>query len=118
MAARRGSASDSEPARHRAASTPEGRENQLINLAVDLAERQLRDGTASAQVISHYLKAGSSREYLEQRRLEMDVELQKAKVDQIASVARSEELMERAIEAMTMYKGGRVAIEEEDYDVP
>jgi hypothetical protein len=87
------------------ASTPEGRENQLVNLAVDLAERQLREGTASAQVLSHYLKAGSSREYLEKQRLGMEVELMKAKQEQMASVARIEVLYSDAIGAMRAYQG-------------
>jgi len=99
----------------RAATTPEGRENQLINLAVDLAERQLREGTASAQVISHYLKAGSSREYLEQQRLAMDVELMEAKRKQMASMEKIEELYENAISAMRAYQGNQV-VEDHDYD--
>ena len=105
MAVRRTSGSDPEPTPHRAATTPQGRENQLINLAVDLAERQLREGTASAQVISHYLKAGSSREYLEKERLAMDVELQKAKIEQMATVARVEDLYNDAIAVMRNYQG-------------
>lgn len=97
----------------RVASTPDGRENQLVNLAVDLAERQLREGTASAQVLSHYLKAGSSREYLEKQRIAMDVELMKAKQEQLASMARIEELYSDAIGAMRAYQGTEV-VEQED----
>lgn len=108
MAARKESNSDGEQTRHRAATTPIGRENQLINLAWELAEKQLREGNASAQVISHYLKAGSSREFLEKQRLEMEVELQRAKVQQLASMARTEELIEAAIDAMRSYKTGEV----------
>ena len=54
----------------RPALTPEARENQLISLAVDLAEQQLRDGTASSQVITHYLKLGSTKEKIEKEILE------------------------------------------------
>lgn len=97
----------------RVASTPDGRENQLVNLAVDLAERQLREGTASAQVLSHYLKAGSSREYLEKQRIAMDVELMRAKQEQLASMARIEELYSDAIGAMRAYQGTEV-VEQED----
>ena len=89
----------------RKASTPAGRENQLIALATDLAEQQMREGTASAQVITHYLKAGSSKEYLERKRLEMDVELMKAKQKQMESTARVEELYEKAIFSMRAYQG-------------
>ena len=87
------------------ASTPEGRENQLVSLAVDLAEQQLEDGTASAQVISHYLKLGSTREQLEQERLKRENELLKARVDQLASAKRIEELYETALNAMRSYAG-------------
>lgn len=96
------------------AKTPEGRENQLISLAVDLAERQLADGTASSQVISHYLKLGSSREQLEQSRLEREVSLLEAKVEQLASAKRVEDLYSSAIRAMRIYSGQDV--DEDDYE--
>ncbi|MET0787219.1 MAG: hypothetical protein ABWY25_10980 [Paenisporosarcina sp.] len=89
----------------RPATTSEGREGQLVALAVDLAEEQLAEGTASAQVISHYLKLGSTREVLEQERLAQENELLKAKVDQLASGKRIEELYEEALDAMRSYAG-------------
>lgn len=89
----------------RPATTPEGREGQLVSLAVDLAETQLTQGTASAQVISHYLKLGSTREQLEQDRLRQENELLKAKVEQLASTKRIEELYEDALNAMRTYAG-------------
>ena len=76
----------------RPALTPEARENQLISLAVDLAEQQLRDGTASSQVITHYLKLGTTRERLEKELLEREVELKKAKTESIQSAERIEKL--------------------------
>lgn len=105
MAERKTSTPKSELTPRRAATTPEGREKQLVNLAVDLAEQQLRDGSASAQVISHYLKAGSSREFLEQQRLAMEVQLMESKRKQMASAERMEELYEQAIDAMRRYQG-------------
>ncbi|MET0785234.1 MAG: hypothetical protein ABWY25_00820 [Paenisporosarcina sp.] len=89
----------------RPATSPENRENQLVSLAVDLAERQLSDGSASAQVISHYLKLGSTREMLEQERLMQENELLKARVEQMASTKRIEELYESALNAMRTYAG-------------
>lgn len=112
MATHRVNVAQPERTPRRVASTPDGRENQLVNLAVDLAERQLREGTASAQVLSHYLKAGSSREYLEKQRIAMDVELMKAKQEQLASMARIEELYSDAIGAMRAYQGTEVVEEE------
>ncbi len=78
----------------------------MIELADQLAERQLRDGTASAQVITHYLKLGSSRERLEQERLEADIKLSQAKADMLAGQQRQEELFAEAIKAMRAYQGG------------
>ena len=89
----------------RPATTPENREGQLVNLAVDLAERQLSDGTASAQVISHYLKLGSTREQLEQERLSGENSLLTAKMEAMASTKRIEELYEAALNAMRNYAG-------------
>ena len=87
------------------ATTPEGRENQLISLSVDLAERQLQDGTASSQTINHYLKLGSTREKLEQERLSRENDLLKAKVEAMESVKRIEELYQTALDAMRSYAG-------------
>lgn len=95
------------------ATTPEGRENQLISLAADLAERQLVDGTASSQVITHFLKLASTREKLEQERLQRENLLLSAKVDQIASGKRIEELYETALNAMRAYAGQEM---DDDYD--
>lgn len=116
MASRR--RSESEPAQtpRRRATTPEGRENQLVSLAVDLAEQQLRAGTASAQVISHFLKLGSTREQLEQQRIANENELLKAKVDALASASRIEELIAGAITAMRSYTGQEPPGQEGDYE--
>ena len=100
----------------RPATSPDARENQLVNLAVDLAERQLKDGTASSQVINHFLKQSSSRERLEQERLSRENELLKAKVEQLASAARVEELYADALTAMSQYSGNEDVIELEEYD--
>lgn len=89
----------------RPALSPEARENQLVSLAVDLAERQLLDGTASSQVITHYLKLGTAKEKLERERLEEENKLLKAKTEQIQSQKRIEELYADAISAMKRYSG-------------
>jgi hypothetical protein len=87
------------------ATTLEGRENQLISLAVDVAEEQMRTGKASAQVITHYLKLGTTREQLEQDRLRRENLLLEAKVEAIHSSVRVEELMQDALKAMRTYSG-------------
>jgi hypothetical protein len=89
----------------RPAMTEENRENQLVSLAIDLAERQLAEGIASSQVITHYLKLGSTREKLEQERLQRENELLNSKVEMMASAKRIEELYEQALNAMRSYAG-------------
>ncbi len=89
----------------RPALSPEARENQLISLAVDLAEEQLRNGTASSQVISHYLKLGSSREKLEKEKIALENKLTEAKTEAVASAKRVEELYTQAMRAMRKYSG-------------
>lgn len=95
----------------RPALTPEARENQLIYLATDLAEQQLRDGTASSQVITHYLKLGSTKEKIEKEILEKQKDLITAKTEALQSARRIEELYANAISAMRKYSGA-VAIDD------
>ncbi len=97
----------------RPALTPEARENQLISLAVDLAERQLIEGTASSQVITHYLKLGSTRERLERERLEEENNLLRAKVKAIDSTEEIKALYKNAIDAFRTYSGHG---DEDEYD--
>lgn len=80
----------------RPALTPEARENQMISLAVDLAEKQLMEGTASSQVITHYLKLGSTKERIEKEILEKQKELIDAKTQSLKSAQRLEELYKKA----------------------
>lgn len=97
--------SDKKQKKIRPALTPEARENQLIYLATELAEQQLRDGTASSQVITHYLKLGSSKEKIEKEILERQKELITAKTEALQSTKRIEELYSNAILAMKNYSG-------------
>lgn len=90
----------------RPASTPEAREAQLVNLAVTLAEKQLRDGTASPSVINHFLKIASSRETIEREILEKQAKLIEAKAANINKDREAEDLAKAAIEAMKNYNSG------------
>lgn len=87
------------------ATTPEARENQLVSLAVDLAEKQLAKGTASSQVITHYLKIGSTKERIEKEILLKQKDLIQAKTDAIQSAKKIEALYANALSAMRMYSG-------------
>ena len=87
------------------AMTPEAREKQMISLAFDTAEKQMQEGTASAQVITHYLKLGTTRERLEQQKMMREIDLLEKKAEAMISAQRMEELYEEAISAMRRYGG-------------
>lgn len=87
------------------ATTPEARENQLIAASFDLAERQILEGTASAQVITHFLKLGSTKEKLEQEKLALEAQMLKAKSEAIAASSQSAEMYENALNAFRNYSG-------------
>ncbi len=105
MATRRVSKTEPDETPRRQATTPQGRENQLISMAHDLAEKRIREGTASAQEIVHFLRLGSSREWLEQQRLAHENALLEAKTAAIASQQRVEELYKEALNSMRAYSG-------------
>ena len=98
----------------RPALTPEARENQLISLAVDLAEKQLIEGTASSQVITHYLKLGTTKEKIEREILAEQKKLIEAKTENLQSAKRIEELYMNAMNAMKSYSGQSVDVEDDD----
>ena len=85
--------------------TPEMQENQMISMANDLAAKQLQEGTASSQIITHFLKMGSCKERLEIEKLKQETELIKAKVAYTNSVRDSEESLRNALEAFKRYSG-------------
>lgn len=104
----------SEPSRRmRPALNPDSRENQLVALAVDLAEEQLRNGTASAQVITHYLKLGSSLAQLEKEKIALNNELTKAKTKAVANAEDTKKLYDEAMAYFRRYSGQ--ADSEDDY---
>lgn len=90
---------------YRVATTPEARELQLIALATDLAEKQLRDGSASSQIVVHYLKLGSSKERIEKEIMEKQRDLIVAKTKSFESADKLEKMYEDAMEAMSRYRG-------------
>jgi hypothetical protein len=108
--------SEPDTTRRKPATTPEGRENEMISAAHDLAERQIKNGTASSQVITHFLKLGSTRERLEQQRLEHENELTRVKIDALESQKRVEELYMEALSAMRSYAGDIQVPEHDDVD--
>ena len=94
--------------------TAEGKEKQMISLAMDCAEEQLRNKTASSQLIVHYLKLGSEKNRLEMEKIKEENKLLKAKTEAIKSLKSQEELYVNAIRAMRRYAGEPVDDETED----
>lgn len=102
--------------RTRPALTPEAREIQMIGYAIDLAEQQLRDGTASSQVITHFLKLGTSRAELDKEKLRAEIEEKRAKVKAIESAEEIKDLYEKAISAMREYSGAGGDYDDDEWD--
>lgn len=98
----------------RPAISPEARENQLIALAVDLVEQRLRDGTASSQETTHFLKQATAKAKLERDILEKQKELITAKTEALQSQKRIEELYANALKAMRSYNG-QMGEEDDEY---
>lgn len=115
MAKVKGTNSSGSVRKIRPAISPEAREKQMIALAVDLAEKQLMEGTASSQIITHYLKLGTEKERLEREILSKQAELVSAKTEDIKSRKSSEELYSKAIAAMKRYNGYGDSDEDFDY---
>lgn len=95
------------------ATTPERREQQLVEAAVNLAEKQIASGKVSSQVLTHYLKLGTTREQLEQERLREENALLRAKVESLASMADREETYKAALAAMRSYQGIEETIDDD-----
>lgn len=89
----------------RPATTPEGRESQLVAKAYDLAERQIEEGTATAQVVVHFLRLGTQQAKLEQEKIKHENKLLEARADNLSSQANSEQLYKDAINAFRSYSG-------------
>ena len=103
--------SGSQAGKRRAALTPEGRENQLIDLAVSLVEKRLLEGPASSQVGTTIRWLGTPRARLEKVRLAKEGERGQAKTEAYKSGVRMDELYEKAMAAFKRYSG-----QEEDED--
>lgn len=88
------------------ARTPEAQEQKMINLAMKQAEKQLSEGTASSQIVVHFLKLATANAELEREKLRAETELARAKVDAMAAATASGAMYEEAVEAFRAYQGG------------
>src|SRR5512140_2481413 len=99
------------------ATTLEGREDQLIAAAMDLVERRIAEGTASAQETVHFLKLGSVRNQLEQNKLKAENDMLNARVKDMESRQSSEGLYARALAAFKGYSGEEaIEMDDDDYE--
>ena len=96
---------DNSSLRRPLAETPEDRNQQMISYADELAEKQLREGTASAMVITHYLKMGTAEHQLQLRKLENESLRLQAQVAEMESRARADDMMAEVLSAVKRYAG-------------
>ena len=115
MVTRRVSPDETPKRRRRSASTPEARETQVVAAAIDLAERQIREGTASSQVITYFLKLGSTTHQLEQEKLRRENELLSKRVETLESGKELAEKYDAALQAMRRYQGISDSIPDDEY---
>lgn len=98
------------------AKTPEEMENHLINLAMKVAEEKLLNGTATSQLICHFLSLATVREQLGNEKLRSDLKVAEAKIKQIEDTNNSADLYSKAIEAFRRYSGQQTVEDEDDED--
>lgn len=113
MPAKKEPSQDKVAPRRQPATTPKDREQQMIAYATELAEKQLREGTASSQVITHYLKLGTSTELLQQEKIRHENLRMEAQIATINSQNRAEDLMDKVLAAMKVYAG----VDDDDPDL-
>lgn len=112
--ARRNDDEHTAPRRRSPAKTPEERESMLVAMALDRAEQQIADGTASSQLLTHFAKLGSSRETLEQERLRNENQVLRKKVESMEAAIDVKNLMEEALGAFKGYSGRSSTADDED----
>lgn len=84
---------------------PQQREQQMIGLAMDLAQRQLEEGTATSQVITHFLQLATIQERLKNEKLQSDLRVAEAKIKALEAQETGQELYSNALQAFRSYQG-------------
>jgi hypothetical protein len=96
--------------------TIESRENQIIRLAYDLVEKRIRDGSATSQEVTEFVRMGSTKAQLEKSRLERENQLLTAKTESLKSQKKIEELYAKAMNAFKTYSGQEETLEDDEDD--
>jgi hypothetical protein len=113
--ARRDNDEHAAPRRRSPARTPEERESMLIAMSYDRAEQMVADGTASSQLLTHFVKAGSTRDALEKEKMEEEILVLRKKVETMESAVDLKNLMDEALGAFKGYSGQRIDDDEDEY---
>ncbi len=103
--------------RRRRAMSPEEREAQLISLTMDTVEERIRTGKASSQELVHFLRAGSNKERYEKEKLALELELVKAKTENLRMQQKNDEMYAEALRAFKRYSGSDPDEEDDDEDI-
>ena len=98
----------------RKAQSPEEREAQLISLAMDRVEERMMNGTASSQEYVHFLRAASTKERYEREKVALELELVKAKTENLRMQQKNEEMYANALRAFKRYTGATDEDEEDE----
>ena len=87
------------------ATTDEGRELEIQNLAMNLAYERLKNGTASNDLIKEVLKSGSAERRLKREIMEEQRDLLRAKREAIKSQEQTEVDYKKVLVAIRTYNG-------------
>ena len=99
----------------RRAMTAEERENQLISLALDRVEERMLNGTASGQEYVQFIRMASSKARAENEKLKLELDLVRAKTENLRQQQRTDEMFANAIAAFKRYSGAEDDEEEDVY---
>lgn len=83
----------------------EEEEKEACGYAMDLAKQWLKEGTAPAQIVLHFLKIQSQREQAELAKTQKEIELLEVKKKVIISEEEQEKKYQEVIKAISAYNG-------------
>lgn len=78
-------------------------ESKMISLALKQAQKQLEQGTASSQIVTHFLRLGSTRAQIELEELQLKNRLLEEKIVAEQSGQRLNEMFQEVLEALRSY---------------
>lgn len=85
--------------------TPEEQENIMIGLAMQQAERMLREGNAPVGVVTHFLHLATERERAQVEKVKAEAEMAIAKADYVRMQQKHEQDYQNVVDAFRGYGG-------------